>query len=589
MQLQSQMNRRTLRSLILCVALIGVSCDGRQPATRGDQPTACTAWQVDSGYSHQVAYTLADPHLNELQSYFKPVLDVNRKEFVAQQPVKGFGAGTSYPQIWLRDSATIIPASRFYYSREYLQSWLEEHLSHQQGDGQLYDWIAAGPRASFTGAAPQAKEIYRRKGTNGTGVTVTADKNSTESDQETSAIDAAWQLYQTTGDRDWLKKSINGRALIVRLNAALEFLFKSKLDREHGLVTSAFAIDWGDVSPTYPDQRAIYLDSKTPLVAGIYTNALVYRAAKQLEELNRGAGDESLANNWRNQAEQIKEKVNKHLWQPERGFYRIHLLLTPNLMPANFDDSNMFAMGGNAMAVLSGVADDKQAQSIFNIAETRQRGFGVSTISGALLPPFPRGFFKHPAVSEEYVYQNGGQWDWFGARLLLAEFEQGESDNAYRSLIQIAQKISTNKGLYEWHTKTGEGRGSKDYAGNAGVLAAAVFQGLFGVYLTAEQLRLQIRLGEQPGQIHLYEPSTDRFVAYRYCYDNAKQTIHLEYESNFPRAGAISLRVPNDHSVSELTVDGSKREFRMERRGDDTYIVVETDWQRHKLEAKLTP
>jgi len=27
--------------------------------------------------------------------------------------VRGFGAGTLYPQVWLRDSATLIPATRF--------------------------------------------------------------------------------------------------------------------------------------------------------------------------------------------------------------------------------------------------------------------------------------------------------------------------------------------------------------------------------------------------------------------------------------------------------------------------------------------
>lgn len=569
-----------LFALVGCLIAGAVSCDNRSPANN-----TCAPWQVDHGYSHQTAYILGDPHLNELQNYFKPTLETNRKEFVARQTVKGFGAGSGYPQIWLRDSATIIPASRFYYSREYLQSWLEEHLSYQQPDGQLYDWFAAGPRSSFAAAAPQAKEGFRSHNQQ---TTITVDKNSTESDQETSAIDAAWQVFKVSGDREWLNKSIEGRSLISRLNAALEFLFKYKLDNEHGLITSAFTADWGDVSPIYPDQRAIYLDSKTPLVVGIYTNALVYRAALQMEELNLAAGDETAATKCRSQAELIRNNVNKHLWQDDRGFFRLHLLLNPTLFKTDDAEPGRFALGGNAVAILCRLADDSQAHSIFRVAEERRRQYQLSTISGSLTPPYPRGFFKHPAVSEEYTYQNGGQWDWFGGRFVLAEFERGRSVEALKSLKEIAQKVSSNKGLYEWNTRTGEGKGSKDYAGNAGVLAAAVFQGLFGVYLDAATLNLHVRLGEQPGQIHLYEPASDRFIAYRYCYDIAAQTITLEYESNFPEAGVIRILIPNGRKVTEVQLDASKRDFGSERVGENSVAVVNTDWRRHTLQLQLT-
>jgi hypothetical protein len=76
--------------------------------------------------------------------------------------VRGFGAGTLYPQIWLRDSATLIPASRYFFPAEYLTSWLEEHLSHQRANGELWDWIAAGDPGAFTNDAPApARSIGR--------------------------------------------------------------------------------------------------------------------------------------------------------------------------------------------------------------------------------------------------------------------------------------------------------------------------------------------------------------------------------------------------------------------------------------------
>jgi hypothetical protein len=539
--------------------------------------------------NHQVAYVLPDPSLNRLQEFFGPVLEANKKEFAGQgSAVKGFGAGTSYPQIWLRDSATIIPVSRFYYSREYLTSWLEEHLSYQRSDGQLYDWIASGRASNFVGGAPLAKEVYQATN-NKTAenlVTISADKNTTEADQESSAVDAAYQVFEITGDRNWLSKKIKGRTVIERLNLSLQFLLTNRFDSAHGLIRNAFTADWGDVSPVHPDQRAIYLDKQTPSVAGIYTNSLFYRAAKQLEELNLALANESMAGYWRTKAAVIKENVNKHLWQADKGFYRIHLLLTPELLPDAVDDSNIFAMGGNAVAVLSGLANDAQARAIFDVAASRQREYGLSTIAGVLLPAYPKGFFKHPAAGEEYFYQNGGQWDWFAGRFLQAEFERGYSLRAYDQLVGVAKKAGDSNGLFEWNLKDGQGKGSGNYAGSAGALGGAIIQGLFGVYLSDDGLVLKPRLRELPGQIHLYEPATDRFITYQSCLDRTG-TIRMSYESNVSRNGQIHILLPKNRQASELILDGRKTNFTIEALGEDRYVVFDTDWKTHTLQLKL--
>jgi hypothetical protein len=86
-------------------------------------------------------------------------------------------------------------------------------------------------------------------------------------------------------------------------------------------------------------------------------------------------------------------------------------------------------------------------------------------------------------MNEPYQYQNGGQWDWFGGRLVLAMFEHGFSAQAREKLIEIAGKDLRNGGLFEWDTREGAGRGSDDYAGSAGSLARALFEGYFGFKL----------------------------------------------------------------------------------------------------------
>ena len=89
-----------------------------------------------------------------LELSFGPALAANRKEFPAQSGmVRGFGAGSGYAQIWFRDSATSIPLIRYLYGREYLTSWLEEHLLYQDANGELLDWFANMPPVAWNRGA----------------------------------------------------------------------------------------------------------------------------------------------------------------------------------------------------------------------------------------------------------------------------------------------------------------------------------------------------------------------------------------------------------------------------------------------------
>jgi hypothetical protein len=559
----------TLAGLVLLLAV---------PLLEPAEPRAPDTRSVDAGYSRQTAYATGDPALDALQDFFRPTLDANRKEFTGRSgAVKAFGAGARYPQVWLRDSATVIPLARFHYPAELLTSWVEEHLANQAADGGLDDWIAAGPTSAFAGDAPRAREVFRAGAT-----VLSADKNTIEADQESSAVLAVCQAFRAAGDRAWLRKPIDGATVLERADHALGFVLAKRFDTRLGLVTSGYSADWGDVSPVHADQQAIYIDDRTPLVAGLYTNGLFVRAARCLAELHVTLGDAAGAKRWGETADGVTAAANRRLWQEARGFYRMHVPLGTSGLP---DDAAMFATGGNATAILSGIADERQARRILAAAEERRRRFAVSTIAGTLLPPYRAGLFLHPAMREPWSYQNGGQWDWFGARLVLAAFQRGESTRARRWLGELAEKARRDGGLYEWHTRGGEGRGSPTYAGSAGVLAAAVFEGLFGVSLSADALSLTVRLGAEPGRIHLYEPTTDTFVAYRY--QPAARALMLEYDSNHRRRGRIAVRLPPGRRVTAVRLDSKPMAFRTETEGRDRFIVVDATWGPHRLEAVL--
>jgi hypothetical protein len=516
------------------------------------------------------AYRTGDELLDGLHAHLAPTLAANRKSLAgATGTVHGFGAGDIYPQVWLRDSATLLPLARYTEGRAYLTSWIEEHLAHQSPAGELFDWIAAGPPHAFRDNAPRVRLVHRRGG-----LVVSADRNTSETDQESSAVDAAAQVVALSGDVGWLRRPLRGRTVLQRLDAALEFVRARYLDRASGLVTSAFTADWGDVTPVYGDQRVIYRDENTPVVVGLYTNALFHRAARALAFLHRRAGDGARAAAWEGQAARVRSALQRRLWQERRGFFRMHVPVAGPPPPVA-DDSDVFALGGNALAALYGVADDAQAARIFEVAERRSRSMGVSTIAGVLLPPYPRGVFKHPILSEPFSYQNGGQWDWFAGRFLLAVFARGESARATAQLREIAARVARNRGLHEWATRHGEGRGSPRYAGSAGALSAALFQGLFGIGLDADGLRLRVRLGERArAEIRVEEPATGARVEYVYSHDAAARTMSLRCQAT-ARRGTVGLLLPAGASPAAVSLGGRPRAFRLETVGRDRYVIVD--------------
>src|SRR5699024_6851834 len=132
-----------------------------------------------------------------------------------------------------------------------------------------------------------------------------------------------------------------------------------------------------------------------------------------------------------------------------RGFYAMHLPVAspPGWKPPR--DASIFALGGNALAALYGIAGPARAARIFDVAEARRREAGLSTISGVLLPPYPAGFFKHPILREPFTYQNGGQWDWWGGRLVRAEFERGRAEKAFTDLQALAARAAALGGVFE--------------------------------------------------------------------------------------------------------------------------------------------
>jgi len=518
----------------------------------------------------------AVPEFNSLMKLIRVTLKHNEVSFEGKTGrVDGFFAGAGYPQIWVRDANTIIPASRYFYPASYIRSWLDELLFFQGPDGSLPDWFDSR------------------------GLT---DKNTVETDQEASAVLAGWQVGELLGP-EWSGRDIRGVRTRERMEKALEFVWKSRLDVERGLIQGAHTADWGDVEMEDADQSAIYAGETTRWTADIYDQSMFYEAANNLAREFEDSGARDKARLWRERAGSVRRNADKWLWQEDKGYYRVHSHAGP--WRHDLDEDVLFAMGGNTQAMISGLAGGPGGDKRRRIIEqtlARQKEFGVSTICGTLLPPYPAGFFKHPALDEPYEYQNGGQWDWFGGRLVLAMFESGFAREAREKLLEIARKNVANGGLYEWDTRDGRGRGSDFYSGSAGSLARALVEGYFGIRISADHLEISPRLGLDSAKVHIHLPAAGRFVAYDYRADSKARTIRFEIGCDTEKGPTLSILNPWAQHLSgkdlkaaqgvEVRVDGKKVPFRIERVGRDEFILLDavaTRFRKGLIEVRVLP
>jgi len=175
-------------------------------------------------------------------------------------------------------------------------------------------------------------------------------------------------------------------------------------------------------------------------------------------------------------------------------------------------------------------------------------------------------------------------------------FEHGFSREAREKLLEISKKDLANRGLYEWDTPDGKGRGSAYYSGSAGSLAKALFEEYFGIKISPDSLALEPKLGQDSAVIHVYVPAAGIFAAYSYHWARAEQKLTLGYNSNFQGRGKIKLLAPwfppsrpadSGRIKIEAKRDGVAIPFRQFLLRNDKFIIIETDFKNHILEVHI--
>lgn len=97
----------------------------------------------------------------------------------------------------------------------------------------------------------------------------------------------------------------------------------------------------------------------------------------------------------------------------------------------------------------------------------------MPSIGLTLYPTYPEGFFEG-GMAHAYQYQNGGDWTWFGGRMIQQLISHGFIKEAYQEIRPMVNRVIQNNDFYEWYAKGNKPSGSPHFKGSAGVLAKSI-------------------------------------------------------------------------------------------------------------------
>ena len=368
----------------------------------------------------------------------------------------GFNAGDGYSEVWIRDYNTFIELAAEVYPLEELKENLLVFFKMQGDDGNIID--------GFT----LKEDFDKEQSTNSEqALPYVSHKNTVETDQESSLIQAVYKYVKRTQDNSILNERVGDKTVAERMVWAMEFLMNERFSQEYGLIWGATTADWGDVQPEHG--WGVYIDENTHRAIDIYDNAMMIIALDNLIELLPSAKTK-----WQPIHNDLAKNARKHLWNANTHKFTPHIYLEGSPFPADFNEDEIYYFGGTTTAIQAGLlSKDEIKKSLEQMVERVEKA-GAPSIGLTLYPPYPEGLFINPIMNPEYSYQNGGDWTWFGGRMIQQLVKYGFLEEAYEQLLPMTERVMKNKGFYEWYTVTNEPRGSGTFRGSAGVLYIAI-------------------------------------------------------------------------------------------------------------------
>lgn len=391
--------------------------------------------------------------------------------FVRQKAVDimktGFNAGDGYSEVWIRDFNTFIDLALDVQPQKAIRENLLVFFRMQGDDGNIIDGFVPRDKAT-AGYDYITTELEPR---------YAGHKNSVETDQETSLIQAVYKYVTKTGDAAFLKESIGDYTVAQRMEKALNYLMTDRYNKKYGLIYGATTADWGDVQPE--GGWGVDIDKNTHFAIDIYDNAMLIIALKDFIDI---VPDK--AAQWQPVLQRISDNTMKYLWDENHQKFIPHLYLNGSPFPPSLHENKIFCYGGTATAIEAGLLSKKQIKASLKQMIAGVKAAGAASIGLTLYPPYPEGAFKNKGMGP-YSYQNGGDWTWFGGRMIQQLIRYGFVQEAYQQIQPMADRVKANDGFYEWYTVDNQPKGSGTFRGSAGVLYLAI--GMFDEWAKQQQ------------------------------------------------------------------------------------------------------
>ncbi len=368
----------------------------------------------------------------------------------------GFTAGDGYGEVWIRDYNSFIELSAVVYEADVLRENLLVFFRMQGNDGNIIDGYIPKEKTSVVYDYIYSDLEPRYAG----------HKNTVETDQETSLVQAVYKYIRTTGDKTILDERIAGKTVGERLEWAMNFLMNNRYNKDYGLLWGATTADWGDVQPEH--EWGVYLTDDTHYAIDIYDNAMFLIALDNLIELipSKKEKRQKIRN-------KIADNCRLHLWDKENQKFIPHIYLNGSPFPDDFNENEIYYHGGTAIAIEAGLLSKEEISISLEKMIANVNASGAASIGLTMYPPYPAGFFKNKGMYP-YGYQNGGDWTWFGGRMIQQLIRYGFVEEAYEQIQPMVKRVKDNNGFFEWYTIENKPNGSGTFLGSAGVLYKAI-------------------------------------------------------------------------------------------------------------------
>ena len=369
----------------------------------------------------------------------------------------GFNAGDGYGEVWIRDYNTFIELSAQVFEPKVLKENLLVFFRMQGNDGNIIDGFIPKDKVTPGGYEYIYSDLEPR---------YAGHKNTVETDHESSLVQAVYKYVLVTGDTAILKEIVGVKTVAERLEWSMQFLLNHRYNEKYGLIFGATTADWGDVQPEH--EWGVYLTDDTHYAIDIYDNAMFLIALDNFMEMLPNRKEQ-----WQPVREKIAVNTRAHLWDEANQKFIPHIYLDGSPFPADWDENQVYYHGGTAVAIEAGLLSKEEIKISLDKMVANVKASGAGSIGLTMYPPYPEGFFKGKGMYP-YGYQNGGDWTWFGARMIQQLIKYGYVQEAFEQIQPMLKRVKDNNGFYEWYSVDNKPRGSGTFRGEAGVLYTAI-------------------------------------------------------------------------------------------------------------------